>query len=1144
MRENGRNDTYFDAFDASRGAMFEKKRYNLYRGLAVVAAFICALFIGLELVSSISDYKVLINDVLGVKGGVSLNADAYAFTSDYENTTQLLTARKRVAERLSEEGSVLLKNNGALPLVEGENKVTVLGSRAYTYDVNGQRRDQSLVVYGGIVGSVTREQTAVTEDGAVKLPITLEAALAEEGIEIDPSLKSVYSGKPFPSSVKGSEANGSQGGAFSINEPRITLAECGGRGEYDDACIVMIGRSSGEGREYLPGKLGVEKDDGSRSALGLSDDERNLIEVAAQISDKVIVLINSAVAMEIDELKNDDKVDSILWIGLPGSYGMTGVARIISGAVSPSGHLSDTYAVDASVSPAAQNFGVTAQDGSGSFRWSDTSKYDAADNSHYVVLAEGLYTGYYYYETRYADCVAGDAGARSSVGAGYGEDGAIGWNYDKEVAYPFGFGLSYSSFTQSIVDGSLKADMESKTVSVDVAVKNVGDMKAMDVVQLYVQSPYTEYDRKNGVEKSAIQLVGFEKLELDVGEEKTVTVSCDMKYIASYDKTATHDGVVGGYILEAGDYVFAIGNGAHEALNNALAKKGYAEDALYIEDGSAVNAAGAVVWTPSIEGVNTELFATSEGAVVQNRMADVDYNYFKPNTVTYLSRSDWSGTYPKAYTRLALDPAMDRYLDTKGVYSFGVGSVDTQFGVDHSEEEDDDGEPQENYSVARLKLAAYDDERWAYLIEQITFDEAWAFAPYGGTSCNPFMSVNAPETWQIDGPNGNVTRPIATKSATTGPLAVGKNDPNANYYACDMCCEPVTAATFNKELIKEQGNAYGEEMLWSGNTMIWAPGMNLHRTPFNSRNHEYYSEDPMLTNLIGASFIEGGLEKGAILAAKHFAFNTQESFREGLCQFMEEQSARELELRAFQCIGTDIGFVNPVGNRIGALGIMTSFSRVGVCGVNAHTGVMKNILREEWGYKGLSSTDMVVGGRFFNPQDSVINNVTFMATSNADNLLNNFWADYNDKNKVKNDPKLCAALAQNMHYYMYAIANSNALNGIDESTAITEQVYGWQKAIKAVYLIMFVVALLMTAAAVTCVVLDKRRKKPIGGDGGGDNDGGNDDFAPDGMTDTAVMGGTVVAADTIGGSAKKRGRGVKKEKPSDGGEEGDGDQRL
>ncbi len=1061
----------------------KKNRYKLLRGFTVIAAFICALFIGLETITSVSDYEVLINDVLGVKASVGGNADAYAFTSEFDDTVDMLTHRKNIAERISAEGSVLLKNNGALPLAKSENgniKATMLGSRAYTYGSNGELRDERLAFYGGIVGSPVSKQDVTVQEGTISLPITPETAFASRGIELNPAPRSFYTGKPFPNLVSGSEANGSSGGPFAINETKVSISDCGDHSDYSDVCFVVIGRASGEGREYLPGELGrADKSDGSESAIGLSDDERNLITVADGISDKVVVLINSAIAMEIPDLKADDRVDAILWIGLPGAYGMNGVADIIVGNVSPSGHLPDVYMVDASASPAAQNFGVEAMSG-GSFIWSNGgSRYNNADNAHYVVLAEDIYTGYYYYETRYADCVEEKGEASAAVGIGYGETGGDSWNYEHEVVYPFGYGLSYTTFTQKI--NGITADKDAKTVTVSVTAKNTGDVKAKHVVQLYVSSPYTEYDIAHGVEKPAIQLVEFEKVELEPGEEKELTVTAEMKYFAAYDKTAEHDGRIGGYILENADYYFAVGNGAHEAINNVLLKKGVDRSALYFDDETALSADCAIAWRPELDfdenGVNVTLLSASDsGVVIENRLSDADYNYFKENTVKYLSRSNWKETFPRAYTGLEVTEAMYDFLDSR-VYKFSVGTVDTQFGVDHSEEEDDDGNPMENMSVAEMKLASYDDERWDYLVEQITFDEAWALSPYGGTSCNAFLSVNSPELWQIDGPNGNVTRPIGTKAATSGPMAVSKSDPNVNYKANDMCCEPITAGTFDKELLKEQGKVYGEEMMWSGNTIIWAPGMNLHRTPFNSRNHEYYSEDPMLTNILGVAFVEGGLEKGAILAAKHFAFNTQESFREGLTQFMEEQSARELELRAFQGLSEDALYVNTLGNKIRSLGLMTSFSRIGVCGVNAHTGLMKDILRGEWGFKGMSSTDMVVGGRFFNPQDSVINNVTFMATSNAENLLNNFWSDYNNKNKVKNDPKLMAALYENMHYYMYAAANSNLLNGYDVNTVITDVTYGWQYAIKAVYWVMLVATVALAATAVVFKLRDDGKKK-------------------------------------------------------------------
>ena len=299
-------------------------------------------------------------------------------------------------------------------------------------------------------------------------------------------------------------------------------------------------------------------------------------------------------------------------------------------------------------------------------------------------------------------------------------------------------------------------------------------------------------------------------------------------------------------------------------------------------------------------------------------------------------------------------------------------------------------------------------------------------------------------------------------------MSVSSNDPNKDYWSSDMPCEPIVAATFDKELLKKQGEIFGEDGLWSRNVIQWAPGMNIHRSPFNSRNHEYYSEDPMLTGLCGMNFVEGGLSKGMLLSAKHFAFNMQESFREGLCQFMEEQSAREIELRGFEQL-TNAEYENAAGNKISALGLMSSFSRVGVTCINAHTGVIKNILRGEWGFKGFVSTDMVVGGNYFKPQDCVYNNVTFMATSNADNLLSSYWPEYNDKSKVKGDPKLMTALYDNMHYYMYALANSSALNGVSPDTVIGSSVSWWQTALVVLASLFGV----LTVGTAVCIAIPK-----------------------------------------------------------------------
>ena len=1081
---------------------------RIFRGVGVVAAFLCALCLGGEAIAASGDYKSMVDSMLGGTGGKVGSSETYAYTSDYDSLQQMLTERVKVAEQIAEEGSVLLKNSGALPLRKAggmeELKVTMLGNRAYTYTSNDVLRDTNLTFYGGITGSKIYRQTVTTEEGVTDCPVTMEDALAGQNIIINPALENYYSGQSYTPHPQGSEAADAGGGAYAVEEPSVQLENCGDYEDYSDACIVVIGRTSGEGRDYLPGAVGVKEGSGQTSAIGLSDDELHLIEVADQIAHgNVVVVINSAVAMDISELSRDDRVNSVLWIGLPGSYGLNGVARVLSGEAAPSGHLPDTYAVSAAAAPASINFGTGSQDGSGQFTWADGS-HGYASNSHYVVMAEGIYTGYYYYETRYADSILRPESGASSLtedGRDAASPDAEAWNYADEVVYPFGYGLSYTTFSQEIVPDSFVFDATANTVSVDVTVTNTGSVPAKSVVQLYVQSPYTEYDMSAGVEKPAIQLLTFGKTDIvQPGEENAVTLTLtgDVKYIASYDKTYSHDGVTGGYIMEEGEYRFAIGNGAHAALNNILANcDGVEQDRLAL-CGEQINPSGTCVWDTAAEsafsfdgdGVDGAYFAQAEsGVTVQNRLADADYNYFETGeTVTYLSRRDWTGTFPEAYTSLPTSGEMDDLLDTSGKSVYRItpgGNTEVQFGVDHAEEMDENGDPLANTDIASYKGIPFEgtaDRDWDFLLEQITFEEAWQFAPLGGTSCKPFTSVNAPEVWQIDGPNGNVTRQYTVNAPASGVMAVPDNDPNAGNYSADMPAEPVTAATFNRELVERQGEMYGEDTLWSRNPIMWAPGMNLHRTQFNSRNHEYYSEDPMLTNILGTSFVRGGLKKGAILSAKHFAFNTQESFREGLAQFFEEQSGRELELRAFQGLFEDVEYVDASGNTLNALGLMTTFSRIGATGANAHTGMMKNILREEWDFNGLSSTDMVSNVDFFNPTDCVINNVTFMATSSGESFLSNDkWSPYNNMASVQADANMVNALYENMHYYMYAIANSSALNGYAPGDTIDVSMSWWQYMLLGLAGGMGAVAL---ASAALCAVFEvKGRKRRNGGEG-------------------------------------------------------------
>lgn len=1111
------------------------------KGVSVVLSFFGTLLIVANTVAtSSSDYKNLVDGIFGIhySSSTSNNIETYNYHSKFKNTTELLTDRARIAKQLEEEGVVLLKNdNSTLPLRKSENqplKVTILGSRAFTFKNNANRTglrdilpnsDKELNSYAGIVGSRTwRMEPTLYEEGSnqvskkVKLPITLIDGLGHQNIEVNPSCEQVYANKPFPNPVSGSEMDGSFAAPFSVNEPAVSKSEFSRLDEYKDAVIVVLGRMSGEGREYIPGERGIaDKTDGSRSALNLSNSERELINLANEIAPgKVVVLLNSAIPMEIEELKNSDKVSSILWIGLPGLYGMDGVAKVISGSANPSGSLPDVFAVDASMSPAAQNYEVQAADGK-YFRWKNGEEKGANNTNtwYYTVMAEGIYDGYYYYETRYNDVVFGDGNANDKVGAGREAEGDV-WSYDHEVTYTFGFGLSYTSFETELVENEngqfYKFDAEKLSLSTQVKVKNTGTVAGKKSVQLYLSSPFTDYDKANGVEKSAIQLMGFEKTKLlEPLEEEILTIEVPIKYLGSYQETLTHDGInnAGGYILEDGNYYFSIGNGAHQALNNVIVKKDATKrPGLYVESYDeepnanltfAFNPANETALTSLdrgefVDGVNSRLLnKTKDDVIIKNQISSANYNYYSPNTITYLSRTNWKDTFPVPYTELSITSEMEYYLgvgrsDRGHVYKFKTGHVEEEWGVNHEVDEDEEestSEPLKNMNIAGMKNASFDDERWDYLLEQITFNEAKNFVPNGGNSCKALTSVNSPEVWQIDGPNGNVNKGLGERASRTGPTPIQTNDPNYNYKTCDMPCEPIVAATFNKQLVEEEGENFGEVSLWDGSKICWAPGMNLHRLPFNSRGHEYYSEDPMLTNNMGVAFVRGGLSKGAILSAKHFAFNVQETCREGLSQFLNEQSGRELELRGFQGLAEDVNYqVSEDGKLVNAIGLMSSFSRLGVTGVNAHTGLMVNILREEWGYKGLISTDFVGQGNYFNPQDCAINYVTFMACGSAPGLLKSDWAEYN--NKAASDPDMNKALKKVMKYYLYAVANSNALNGFDvDSQAIDSaaKVSPWQVGLITGGTISLVLATGGIAAYVVLTLSHKRKQKRLAKEG-------------------------------------------------------------
>ena len=1020
----------------------KKSGRRVWRGVTTATASLLALSVCASTV--VDGFRTDIDKFLGTKSTklVTENSDGtdlYTFKSDYTSTTELLHGIQDVGERMSEEGSVLLKNNGALPLTKDETqKITLLGFSSY-YPVQGGDMGSSLVENTGT------DADTVDMVGAFKAKgFGLNQTVADMYEALQPTFKSEV--QSWGGTIEYNHITApSTTGVFSSKEPSQAALD-GQNAAWKDSMndnnvmIVTIARAASENGSYNPGTAGVDPTQNLNQTdpLGLSDDERDLIQAAvdakASNGGKVIVLLNNASAMEVQEIQDNDGVDAILQVGLPGGYGFYGVADILSGAVSPSGHLTDTYAVKNANSPAAQNFG--------DLQWTNANPDIKMNDA--IVEAENIYIGYKYYETRYFDTVMNQGNASSTVGSSTGS----AWNYDDEVTYPFGYGLSYTTFTQTLDD--LNVDLENETVTAKVTVTNTGSVAGKDVVQLYVSLPYTDYDKEHGVEKAAVQLLDYGKTaELAPGASETVTITADMQNMASWDSTADNAaGTKGCYILDAGDYYFTIGNGAHEAVQNVLAAEG--------QDVGG-DADKAKSW--NLGSQDTTTFATTKnGTAVENQLADMDVNYWLPGTATYLTRADWEGTFPKTYKDLTATDEMIDILDND-IYEINAnGDPSTvTFGADNG------------LTLADLKgVSDINDERWDMLMDEITLEECMIRTGFGGTSTKVIESIMSPETIQNDGPNGIYSYPLgqyANTDASTGdPCVVDANDPNLTYKMGTMVNETVIAQTFNKDLAADYGRVIGNYSLWANTTIFWGIGTNLHRLPYNARNHEYYSEDAVLTAGQGTAYAAAAMEYGVIIAPKHLAFNDTEINRTGVSVFMTEQQARENELRGTQ------GIVENAH----VLGVMTAYNRVGITQDNAHTGLTKNILRNEWGFQGLISEDFIQDANYVVLKEAVLNGVT-MSCNTGDNTMAAVSEKYPywTVEAVSQDTTMMTALKQAMKYQNYALANSNAMDGMASNTKLVSVRTWYDNALTAVQIVF--AALTVLAAAM--YVLDERKSK-------------------------------------------------------------------
>lgn len=987
--------------------MKAKKFTPAMRGLA--ALMTCLMVLSIVGTGVANTYRGALDDTLGTESYVTINDDSAArFKTDYATIEDMAAAARDIAIREGEEGTVVMKNdNGVLPLKANAN-VALFGLAAYN-------------VYGPKGGNA---------DAA-----SLADALAGAGLNVNETLKDYYltniinmhtemranrwTGKEVPTTVYDHMYVSAPGDwtTYQIAEvPPTEFEALGVPANWKEAIakdsigICVFARGAGEGNTYKPGSaLNYAGEATGEDPLKLSADELAVVEAAKETCSKVIVLLNTGNNMMIADIAEggSHEVDGICYIGCPNDYQTIGIANVLTGKVNATGALASAFVRDHQSIPAVQNVGgdyfadyeiVCRNDdprypgkeigniGTGSFGGADTY-----NGGMYIVEAEGIYVGYKYYETRYFDAVMGQGNANSAAGATQGS----AWNYGDEMLYTFGHGLSYLDYTQTIKSVTVDRSVNGNITAV-VEVKNNSNQDGKFLTQLYVQQPYTDYDRTNLVEKSAVMFLNSAKVDVPAGQSKEVTITIPTKYLASYDANNAKT-----YILDAGEYYFTAAAGAHEAVNSILAAQGKTTS-----DGMDAAGKNAVVsW--KLDALDNTTYAIANDTVVTNVADDADLNYWLPGTVTYLTRQDWN-TFPINYNKLNLkiadSPKKDQWIAEMRGETYTIS--DTGAAAE--------AVPGPKFTASEIgaeQLNNIGDPYWDKLVHAITIDEAVGAVIHGGSRSDTLTNIDNPVVIQNEGPTGI--------SAGYTDEATGKT------YKFNVNSQTLLGCSFNPELAYQWGLVEGNSCLWVERYDLWGSGLTLNRTPYNGRNYEYISEDPMLTNVIGREVVQGCSDKGIINGPKHMGFNDQEHNRAGISAYMTEQKFRETDLR---------GFEGALSDAFG-MGVMIAFNRIGATNASHHVGMIQKIVRGEWGFKGLISTDMMNNYLYFNAESMVMAGITQVADFAADNSHINLGEGGVDAvwphislETVSKDSNLVEQARENLKYQLYIFANSAILN--------------------------------------------------------------------------------------------------------------------
>ncbi|MBQ6756036.1 MAG: glycoside hydrolase family 3 C-terminal domain-containing protein [Oscillospiraceae bacterium] len=971
--------------------------------MAVVLVIAVAANVGMLAFASVMD------DYLGkgerhIVKSASLPDSAVEYYADlYADNVEAREASYALALQVQAEGSVLLKNNGVLPLA-AESAVTPFGYR-YLSPIYGQVSSagsakwtiEPVSPYKAVHDAFTVNEAAFNKMKAIMKP---EALLEAEG------------------ATSAGAINDLMGGDSKIYEFGADIY-AGIEGEVKNTtALVFISRAGQEGSD----KKYDGYSDGTPHYLALTKNERDTIRFARESCGRVVVILAASAPMEVGCLMEGEyEADAILYVGHVGERGFAMLGDLLTGSVNPSGRTVDIWPADFTKDPTYANFGV--------FNYSNATfkskpygtPSSATGNGDYyryfIEYEEGVYMGYRYYETAYA--VDPD------------------FDYAKSVVFPFGYGLSYTSFNKSVT----AFDDSGDEIKLTVTVENTGSSAGKDVVEIYYTAPYTDFDIQNKIEKSEVNLVAFEKTKLLApGEKQELTLSFMKEDMASYCYTRDNgDGTRGAYVLESGEYTVSLRLNSHDVVE---AKTVAVPEIIWYDSSnprrseiaaqSALDENGAVL---NVRADGTD----SPYTAAHNRFEDVTA-YMERETVM-LSRADWKNTFPQVKSRVK--EATSETVALFGIEeSFSPESDPLLGNVPGSAvyTEADRAISDSGLILSDMRAVPYYDEKWDSFLDQIDYSNAdtlaqiislMAGANYTTTKVD---ALGLPDVLHADGANG---------------IKAVKTDEGMNLSAT-YGYAPLMASTWNKELMYEVGKMFGQEAMENGISGWYSPAINLHRSPFSGRVFEYYSEDPVLTGKIAAAVVSGAGDAGMYCYIKHFALNDQETNREFLLHtWATEQTMREIYLKAFEIPFKEarmtVKYVadseGSTAERVmrGATAVMASQNDIGAVIAHGNYSLLTGVLRDEWGFNGTVHSDMYIWMEGKNMYDLAFR-------SGCDTFLT---FDTIGGIEDSQSPTSHAVMRRALHDVCYTVANSAAMQGVAPGTTIRYDMSPWKIALIA-----------------------------------------------------------------------------------------------